>query len=163
MALTGALLALLPFILRLLATQQGVPTGMGVELSVQGFYFAFIFVQLFLIVTLASSIFTTLGNLAKNPGDIFSELGRTIPTSSNYFFSYMILQATSVSGGALFQQGSLLAWFLLRPILDNTARQKFNRQLNLPSVQWGTFFPVYTNFGCIGKSSLRYILLLCSY
>ncbi|QDS77332.1 hypothetical protein FKW77_005054 [Venturia effusa] len=149
-ALTAALLALLPVILRLLATQQGVPTGMGVELSVQGFYFAFIFVQLFLIVTLASSIFTTLGKLAKNPGDIFNELGRTIPTSSNYFFSYMILQALSVSSGALFQVGSLVVWFLLRPILDNTARQKFNRQLNLPSVQWGTFFPVYTNFGCIG-------------
>ncbi|TID18836.1 DUF221-domain-containing protein [Venturia nashicola] len=149
-ALTAALLAILPVILRLLASQQGVPTGMGVELSVQGFYFAFIFVQLFLIVTLASSIFTTLSKLAKNPGDIFNELGRTIPTSSNYFFSYMILQALSVSSGALFQVGSLVVWFLLRPILDNTARQKFNRQLNLPSVQWGTFFPVYTNFGCIG-------------
>ncbi|KAE9971455.1 hypothetical protein EG328_005560 [Venturia inaequalis] len=149
-ALTAALLALLPVILRLLASQQGVPTGMGVELSVQGFYFAFIFVQLFLIVTLARSIFSTLSRLAKNPGDIFNELGRTVPTSSNYFFSYMILQALSVSSGALFQVGSLVVWFLLRPIIDNTARQKFNRQLNLPSVQWGTFFPVYTNFGCIG-------------
>jgi hypothetical protein len=149
-AVTAGLLALLPVILRLLATQQGVPTGMGVELSVQGFYFAFIFVQLFLIVTLANSIFTVLSNLAKNPGSVFTEVGRTVPTAGNYFFSYMILQALTVSSGALFQIGSLVVWFLLRPILDNTARQKFNRQLNLPSVQWGTFFPTYTNFGCIG-------------
>jgi hypothetical protein len=149
-AVTAGLLALLPVILRFLATQQGVPTGMGVELSVQGFYFAFIFVQLFLIVTLANSIFGVLSSLAQNPGEIFTELGRTVPTAGNYFFSYMILQALSVSSGALFQIGSLVVWFLLRPIVDNTARQKFNRQLNLPNVRWGTFFPTYTNFGCIG-------------
>jgi hypothetical protein len=40
-----------------------------------------------IVVTLARSIFGTLSTLAKNPGDIFGELGRTVPMAANYFFS----------------------------------------------------------------------------
>src|SRR5262249_1047044 len=40
--------------------------------------------------------------------------------------------------------------FILAPLLDTTAREKFNRATQLQEVQWGTFFPVYTNLACIG-------------
>lgn len=40
-------------------------------------------------------------------------------------------------------------WYLISRLLDNTARAKFNRQIKLPQVKWGSFFPVYTNFACI--------------
>ncbi|KIW06614.1 uncharacterized protein PV09_02328 [Verruconis gallopava] len=144
------LLALLPIILRLLTNFQGVPTGMSVELDVQGYYFAFLFVQLFLVITVASSIINVAQEISQNPSQIAYILATNIPRAANYFFSYLILQALSVSAGALAQISQIAIWFLLRPILDNTARQKFNRQINLQSVQWGTFFPVYTNLACIG-------------
>ena len=144
------LLALLPIILRFLANFQGVPTGMTVELNVQGFYFAFLFVQLFLVITIASSIFNVFEEISQNPQEIPLILARNVPRAANYFFSYLILQALSVSAGALAQIAQLAIWFLLRPLMDNTARQKFNRQLNLTTVNWGTFFPVYTNLACIG-------------
>lgn len=35
------------------------------------------------------------------------------------------------------------------PLFDSTARQKWSRNTNLPTVSWGSFFPVYTNFACI--------------
>ena len=41
------LLILLPMILRFLAKIQGDYTGMAIELSVQKYYFAFLFVQVF--------------------------------------------------------------------------------------------------------------------
>jgi hypothetical protein len=144
------LLALLPVILRFLTSFQGAPTGMSVELDVQGYYFAFLFVQLFLIITIASSIFNVFQEISQDPTQIAYILATNIPRAANYFFSYLILQALSVSSGALAQVAQIAVWFLLRPILDNTARQKFNRQLNLNTVQWGTFFPVYTNLACIG-------------
>ena len=62
----------------------------------------------------------------------------------------MLLQALSVSAGALLQVGALVGWFILAPLLDTTARAKFKRQTNLSNIQWGTFFPVYTNLACIG-------------
>lgn len=150
--LLALLMFLLPVILRALCRFQGMKSGMLVELSVQKYYFFFIFVQLFLIVTVGSSVFQLLKDLTSVNGiaSVPSLLGSTIPTASNYFFSYMLLQALSVSAGALLQVGSLVTWFLLAPILDSTARAKFKRQTTLSNIQWGTFFPVYTNLACIG-------------
>ncbi|KAI9673862.1 MAG: hypothetical protein M1817_002068 [Caeruleum heppii] len=149
-ALLGLLMALLPIILRMLTKQQGVPTGMGVELSVQNYYFAFLFVQVFLVVSISSGITSVIRQLVASPGSVPSLLATNLPRASNYFFSYMLLQAFSVSAGALVQIGGLISWFILAPLLDNTARQKWARQTNLPQMQWGTFFPVYTNLAAIG-------------
>jgi len=150
-ALLALLLFCLPIILRFLSKTQGDFTGMAVELSVQNYYFAFLFIQVFLVVSISTGITTVLPELANSPGDVPSILANNLPKASNYFFSYMLLQAFSVSGGSLVQIGSLVQWFLLAPILDSTARQKWKRQINLSNVQWGTFFPVYTNLACIGK------------
>ena len=151
-ALLGLLLFLLPVILRALVRMQGTQSGMLVELRVQRWYFFFLFVQLFLVVTISSSLvqFASYFTSADGWTNIPDLLGRSIPKASNYFISYMLLQALSVSAGALLQVGDLIAWFILAPILDSTARAKFKRQTNLSEVQWGTFFPVYTNLACIG-------------
>ncbi|MCJ1474104.1 hypothetical protein MMC13_002762 [Lambiella insularis] len=149
-ALLALLLLVLPIILRLLAKQQGVATGVAVEISVQKFYFGFLFVQVFLIVSISSTITSVVKQVANQPQDIPSILAENIPKAANYFFSYLILQALSVSAGALLQVSELASWFILGPLLDNTARQKWARQVNLPTTQWGTFFPVFTNLAAIG-------------
>ncbi|OAL33300.1 hypothetical protein AYO20_07462 [Fonsecaea nubica] len=151
-ALLGLLLFLLPLILRFLVRCQGTPSGMLVELSVQRYYFCFLFVQLFLVVSIASALtqFFALFTSVDGWTNVPSLLGNNIPKASNYFFSYMLLQALSVSAGALLQVGSLIGWFVLAPLFDNTARAKFTRQTQLQNIQWGTFFPVYTNLACIG-------------
>ncbi|KAI1921025.1 hypothetical protein LOZ07_000324 [Ophidiomyces ophidiicola] len=143
------LMALLPLILRFLSRNQGVHTGMAIELTVQNYYFAFLFVQLFLVVSISSG-FSTIFNSFKNVTSIPELLATNIPKASNYFFSYMVLQAMSVSAGALVQIFSLVSWFLLAPIFDNTARMKWARTTNLNQMQWGTFFPVYTTLASIG-------------
>lgn len=153
-ALLGLLLLLLPIILRLLARTQGDHTGMAVELSVQQYYFAFLFVQVFLVVSISSGITTVIQQISESPQSIPSILAENLPKASNYFFSYLLLQALSTSAGALVQVMGLLNWFVIAPLLDSTARQKWRRQTKLPNMQWGTFFPVYTNFACIGQYAL---------
>ncbi|KAL9039203.1 MAG: hypothetical protein Q9214_004974, partial [Letrouitia sp. 1 TL-2023] len=150
-AIMALLLLLVPIMLRLLARSQGNSTGMIVELSVQSYHFAFLFIELFLVVTLASGIGTTVQQIRDNPAQVPAILASNLPRSSNFFFSYMLLQALSVSGGALVQLLSLWRWFILGPICDSTGRQKWQRQTQLPDVNWGAFFPVYTNLACIGK------------
>lgn len=149
-ALLAGLLALLPVILRLLARTQGEHTGMAVELSVQMYYFAFLFVQVFLVVSISSGISTVIKKISDSPSNIPSILATNLPKATNYFFSYLLLQALSVSAGALVQVAGLFKWFVLSPLLDNTPRQKWTRQTKLPDMQWGTFFPVYTNLAAIG-------------
>ena len=151
-AFLGILMFLLPIILGLLIKLEGTQSGMLVELSVQRYYFFFLFVQLFLVVSVASAVsvfFASFKNVSAITG-IPNMLAQQIPKASNYFFSYMLLQALSVSAGALVQVGGLVSWFILAPLLDTTARSKFKRQTQLSEIQWGTFFPVYTNLACIG-------------
>ena len=151
-AIIGLLLFLLPLILRFLVKLQGTKSGMLVELSVQKYYFFFVFIQLFLVVSVSgiiaqiAAVFESVEGFTKIP----EILGRSVPQASNYFISYILLQALSVSSGALLQIGALIGWFILAPIFDSTARDKFRRQVDLSNVQWGTFFPVYTNLACIG-------------
>lgn len=149
--LLGLLLALLPIILRFLAKNQGNRTGMAVELSVQNYYFAFLFVQVFLVVSISSGITTVLDKITNGPQSVPAILASNLPKASNYFFSYLILQALTVSAGALVQVDGLFRWFLVAPLFDNTARQKWARQTSLTDMRWGTFFPVYTNLAAIGE------------
>ncbi|KAL8913623.1 MAG: hypothetical protein Q9171_001588 [Xanthocarpia ochracea] len=148
--LLALLLALLPIILRFLANVQGNHTGMAVELSVQNYYFTFLFVQVFLVVSISTGFTTTITSLSQNPTNVPAILASNLPKSTNYFFSYMLLQALTVSAGALVQLGGLFQWFILAPIMDSTGRQKWKRQTNLNEIHWGTFFPVYTNLAAIG-------------
>ena len=152
-ALLAILLAVLPIILRLLAKNSGVQTGMQVELRVQDFYFFFLLVQVFLIVTISTTFTTVIGQVTKSPQSIPNILAENVPKASNYFFSYLLLQALGTSAGALVQVMSLLGWFVLSPLLDSTARQKWRRQIKLPTMNWGTFFPTYTNLAAIGRST----------
>lgn len=148
--LLAVLLLLVPIIMDLLADFKGAKTGSQKTETVQLFYFPFLIVQVFFVVSLASSITSVLGDLASDPGSIADVLARSLPKAANYFFSYMILQALSTSAGTLLQIGALINWYIIAKITNNTARNKWTTNTKLPSVKWGSFFPVYTNFACIG-------------
>jgi hypothetical protein len=148
--LLGILMALLPMILRLFARIQGCHTGMAIERSVQGMYFAFLFIQVFLVVSISSGITAVIEEISNQPFAAPEILAQNLPKASNFFFSYLLLQAFSVGGAALVQIATLITNFLLAPILDITARDKFTRATALMEIKWGTFFPVYTNLACIG-------------
>ncbi|KAI5868509.1 DUF221-domain-containing protein [Durotheca rogersii] len=147
--LLALLLWLVPIIMDFLAGFKGAKTGSQKTETVQKFYFAFLFVQVFLVVSLASGAISTLESLANNPTGVADLLAVNLPKAANYFFSYMILQALSVSSGTLLQIGALLNWYIIARIMNNTPRNKWFTNTKLPEVNWGTYFPVYTNFACI--------------
>ncbi|KUJ14413.1 DUF221-domain-containing protein [Mollisia scopiformis] len=142
------LLILVPTILNFLALVQGSQTGTEKQRSVQNYYFAFLFVQVFLVVSISGGALATLGS-STDFNAVPETLATQLPKASNYFFSYMILQSLSTSAGTLLQIFTLAMWYILPKIMDSTARQKWTRNTTLPSVTWGTTFPVYTNFACI--------------
>jgi hypothetical protein len=149
------LLFLIPIILGLLAQFKGAKTGVQKTEFVQVFYFAFLFIQVFLIVSIASFFAASVDKLVDNfaglrsVDDVLNLLATNLPKAANYFFSYMILQAMSTSSGTLLQVGTLIVWYIIARMFDSTARQKWTRNTKLNHVKWGSFFPVYTNFACI--------------
>ncbi|KAM3422860.1 hypothetical protein BST61_g342 [Cercospora zeina] len=148
--LLSVILLLVPMIFRFLVTHQGVPTGNDRELGVQSWLFAFLFIQVFLVATISGGLVQLAVTIAQNPTSILNTISTSLPKASTYFFSYLTVQAFSNSASALIQIGGLFTWFILAPILDSTARQKWRRQTTLSKVQWGSFFPLFTNFAVIG-------------
>ncbi|KAG8624252.1 hypothetical protein KVT40_007319 [Elsinoe batatas] len=148
--LLAALLAIVPIIFRFLVQMMGVATTNDKELGVQKFYFTFLFFQVFLVVTLSAGLTRTLTDLASDTIGVLRKIATDLPKSSNYFYSYMAVQALGQSAGALLQVGTLIFWFILGPILDSTARQKWARQTNIQSIQWGSYFPFFTLIATIG-------------
>ncbi|CAK46603.1 hypothetical protein CBS63078_4879 [Aspergillus niger] len=142
--LMSVLMALLPIVLRLMAKFGGAPSLAAVELTTQNFYFAFEVIQVFLVVTISSSASSVVTKIINNPTSAASLLAENIPTASNFYISYIILQGLSFSAGALLQISGLILGKVLGRLLDNTPRKMYSRWSNLAGLGWGTVYPVFT-------------------
>lgn len=140
------LMALLPIVLRLLAKYSGIPTTDAIDRYLQGSYFVFQVVHVFLVVTISSSVSSVVVAIIKDPSSTATILATNIPTASNFFLTLMALQGLSVASGVLLQIAALVLFYLLGILLDNTPRKKWQRYFTLSSVSWGTLFPIFTNF-----------------
>ncbi|EMC92200.1 hypothetical protein BAUCODRAFT_78650 [Baudoinia panamericana UAMH 10762] len=148
--LLNLILLLVPIIFRLLVKLQGVPTGNMRELGVQMWYFTFLFVQVFFVATLASGLSAFFTTLARQPQEVIKSLASSLPKASDYFYSYLLVQALSSSASTLLQTFTLICWFVFPALFDNTPRAKWQRQTTLTSIQWGSYFPTFTNYAVIG-------------
>ncbi|RDW70871.1 putative DUF221 domain protein [Aspergillus mulundensis] len=142
--LMAVLMALVPIVLRLMAKIGGAPTLAEVELTTQNFYFLFQVVQVFLVVTLASSASSVVTKIIDDPTSAVDLLANNLPQSSNFYISYIVLQGLSFSSGALLQIGGLIVGKILGRLLDKTPRKMYSRWSNLAGLGWGTVYPVVT-------------------
>ncbi|EPS35608.1 hypothetical protein H072_10986 [Dactylellina haptotyla CBS 200.50] len=140
---------LVPLLLQTLAKYSGKPTRTAADRAVQNWYFAFLFLTVFFVVSLSSALFGAIRDFVKDPVSIPVKLAATLPRASNFFFSYLLVQALGISGGALLQVAPLFLYYVIGPMINHTPREKWSLAKNLKFVTWGTFFPLYTNFGVI--------------
>jgi hypothetical protein len=104
----------------------------------------------FLVVSIASSSTAVVTQIIQNPTNIATLLAGNLPKSSNFFFSYLLLQGLSVSAGTLLQIVTLLFFYVFGKLLDATPRKKWRRFNTLPGLGWGTTYPIFTNLAVIG-------------
>ncbi|ORY82127.1 hypothetical protein BCR37DRAFT_38898 [Protomyces lactucae-debilis] len=142
--LLAVLMALLPVIMRFCAKTAGVPTRSLIEFSVAQYYFVFLVVQSFLVVTVVSASVASVTAIIDNPSSAPSLLAESLPKASNFYIAYILLQGLAISAGELAQIVSLALYFILGKLLDKTPRKQFNRYTTLRNVGFGTLFPVYT-------------------
>lgn len=155
-AMIEILLFIVPLILTALARVKGAKTSSQKTEFIQRTYFIFLFIQVFLVISVASFFTVTLGEYWNNlkqlqtVQDILNLLAQNLPKAANYFFCYMILQAMATSSATLLQVGRLASCFVAGRFFDKTPRQRWARRHHGDNIDWGTFFPIYTNFACIG-------------
>lgn len=144
--------ALAPISLRFLGHAQGLYSRRLVENHIQIYYFTFLFVQMFLMVSISSGLATVVGELSGAVVSVPEVLARNLPKASNYFFSYIIIQTFTTIAYTLLQFSGIFKILILSPLLDRTARRKWVRRTCLDLQKWSTFIPVLTNIACIGTS-----------
>lgn len=132
-----------------MATLAGAPSLSAVELSIQNSYFAFQVVEVFLVVTFTSGATSVVVRIIDDPSSATSLLASHLPSASNFYVSYIILQGLSFSSGALLQLVSLILSKILGK-LDKTPRKIYIRWSNLADLGWGTVYPFVTMLLVIG-------------
>jgi hypothetical protein len=132
------------------AKRSGEPSLARVELFTQNAYFVFQVVQVFLVATIASSASSIIENLTHNPTGITSLLANRLPTASNLYISYFIVQGLSISAGVISQVVGFIIFKLMYKYLSGTPRSMYTRWANISAISWGSTLPVFTNIAVIG-------------
>jgi hypothetical protein len=136
-------------ILNYLIQKQGISSRSHVDLKIQDYYFCFLFVQVTLVVSLSAGL-TTIANEMAHGASLAATLAKNLPKASNYFLSYVLLQALSISAHSLLRLDRLIGKFILGPIFDKSVTQMMIRRRG-QDLEWSTFVPIFTNLSCIGK------------
>ncbi|XP_058070875.1 CSC1-like protein ERD4 [Magnolia sinica] len=85
-------LALLPSFLLFLSKSEGIPSESHVVRAASGKYFYFIVFNVFLGVTLSGTLFSSLKTIEKNPNQIITILGHSLPTNASFFLTFVALK-----------------------------------------------------------------------
>lgn len=114
----------------------GAPTRSQREVVTQAFYFTFLLIELVLVTSISSGLIGSLAEIINNPVSIVSTLATELPTASNYFFNYLIIQALGFSGSVLFQYLRVLYITLIWPFFTQTPREEAWLQTTIPHQMW---------------------------
>jgi calcium permeable stress-gated cation channel len=103
-----------------------------------------------LVVTIASSASAIVQRIIDNPTGITSLLATRIPTVSNFYISYFIVQGLTIASGVLSQVIGFVIFNIFYKYLSGTPRKMYTKWANLSAISWGSTLPVFTNIAVIG-------------
>lgn len=138
-----------PFIFRWFSYLRCRKSGAAIETDTQNWFFAFLFVHIFLVVTISSSLSIVVEKLVNSPVSITTMLAHDLPKSSNFFCSFTLLRGLAYSGGNLLQPKELLVE-IYHKLRVYTPHERVKRMKNVPCFQWGSIYPIFSVLGSIG-------------
>jgi hypothetical protein len=139
----------LPILLRLLTNKtRGATTGQEGERSLQLWYFIFLVFELFIIPTISSGLTSIVEELIRTPTSVPNILATNLPTAANYYFSFLILQALSLSATSILQTIRLFKFYVIGHV--NTPDSVYQKLSWTNFTRIGSNIPWYTTFAVIG-------------
>ncbi|KAK5952510.1 hypothetical protein OHC33_006554 [Knufia fluminis] len=137
-----------PFWFRDIAELSGEPTAQSAENMTQKWYFAFQFLQVFLVTTLSSGAATILKRVSEQPDKIPDLLANNLPKSSNFYLTYFTLQGLSTASSQLIKYSDLFEYLFFKRIAK-TPRQKYDIETKMKGLFYGSNYPKFTNMAVI--------------
>ena len=145
-------MSLVPGILRLCSRFAGAVSRAEVELFTQNTYFLFQLIQVFLIRTITDTASTAIVQIVDSPTSVFSTLSDALPTSSNFYISYFIIQGFAIATDVMTQVINCIIFVLFYKYLARTPRAMYSKWTTLGSNSWGSIMPVHTCITIISTS-----------
>ncbi|RFU35467.1 hypothetical protein B7463_g885, partial [Scytalidium lignicola] len=151
----------LPILLRLLTnTTRGATTGQEGERSLQLWYFIFLLFELFIIPTISSGLTSIVNELIHTPTSVPNILATNLPTAANYYFSFLILQALSLSATSILQTIRLFKFYVIGHV--NTPDSVFQKLSWTNLTRIGSNIPWYITFAVIGMYHIIHGYRFCT-
>lgn len=141
-------MALVPVMMRACARTAGVPTHNMVELFTQTAYFGFQVVQVFLITTLTAAASSAFFDILVEPVTAKDVLANNLPSASNFYISYILIQCLANAGTELLRPFDLLKHGILGRLAQRP-RTHFRLWHTMRPTRWGRDFPIFSNLGVI--------------
>lgn len=147
------LMSLVPVVMRLCAKLAGEPSFSRIELFTQNAYFVFQVVQVFLVTTFSSAATAVVSQIIDDPSSATTILAQNLPTASNFYISYFLVQGLSVASSIISQAVGFVIFTLMYKYLTGTPRGLYTKWAKLSAISWGSTMPVYT---CITVIAITY-------
>ena len=135
-----------PKLFRHIAKLSGEPTTPQAELKTQAWFFAFQVAQVFLVTTLSSGGASVAAQIIKDPKSAPDLLAEGLPTASNFYLTYFILQGTASVASSILNYSDLLEYLFYEHYWDVTPREKFQDYAQMKGISYGSLMPKFTNF-----------------
>ncbi|KAF6518411.1 hypothetical protein HZS61_002489 [Fusarium oxysporum f. sp. conglutinans] len=143
------LMSSVPAYMRICARRSGCVSLSQAELFTQKAYFLFQVLQVFLVQTLSNSFVSSLVTILRNPTNVFSILSSSIPTASNFYISFFIVQGLAIATNVLTQVIGSIIFTLSFKFANRTPRSMYYKWTTLSTLSWGSLMPIYTNMAVI--------------
>ncbi|EXL66028.1 hypothetical protein FOPG_17777 [Fusarium oxysporum f. sp. conglutinans race 2 54008] len=119
------LMSSVPAFMRICARRSGCVSLSQAELFTQKAYFVFQILQVFLVQTLSNSFVSSLVTILRNPTNVFSILSSSIPTASNFYISFFIVQGLAIATNVLTQVIGFIMFTLSFTFANRTPRSMY--------------------------------------
>lgn len=137
-------------IFRKLLYLKGSWTWARIESELLQWYFAFLFIQQFIVVSILSSLAVIVVQVIEKPASIPVLLGANIPKSANFFFKFLAVKAFTVCGNGFLRIEELIQRGIVFLLVDKSPRMKLKRATKLRQVRWGSHYSAIAIYGAIG-------------
>ncbi|KAF5701493.1 RSN1 [Fusarium mundagurra] len=143
------LMSLVPEFIRSCARWSGCVSLSQAELFTQKAHFVFQVLQVFLVQTLSNSFISSLVAVLRSPNNVFSILSSSVPTASNFYISFFIVQGLSIATGVVTQLFGFIMFTLSSKLTSKTPRMIYDKWTTFRTISLGGLMPIYTNMAVI--------------
>ena len=135
---------LLPPLFIAIGRSEGMTSFSDVQMRAFSRYFLFQVVNVFLVTTIAGSIFDTIAVILDNPETMFELLGNSLPRMSSFFITFVTIKTFLGLGVELVRTMSLVQSLLRFVLFPNaTLRMKRNPVIGLRAIDDPGWFPFH--------------------